>query len=82
MFHIPKNKQPAFDNEINGLVWEVILSTEDVEHGCNLFTTKIKSVRERFTFKAQRKHSRKANLPWFSENLWQMKCRDSAWKKS
>lgn len=41
MSHIRKSKQPAFDSEINDLFWDDVLSTEDVEHGCDLFTTKI-----------------------------------------
>ena len=80
---IPKNKQAIFDNEINNMDWSDILSSENLELCCQLFTSKIDVVRDKYTVKSQRKNRNKVNLPWFSENLWQlMKNRDTALKRA
>lgn len=81
--HIPKAKQLAYESEINGLDWEDVLSTEDLDHGCDLFAVKLKSIREKFTVQSKRKWKKRATLPWFSDTLWQlMKQRDLALKKA
>ncbi|KAG7526776.1 hypothetical protein JOB18_045141 [Solea senegalensis] len=80
---IPKSKQETFDNEINNLDWGDILSSENLENSCQLFTSKINIVRDKHIVKNKRKNKNKVNLPWFSEILWQlMKSKDAALKKA
>jgi len=80
---IPKCKQDTFNTEIHNLDWGDVLSSENLEHSCQLFTSKINVVRDKFTVKIKRKNRNKVNLPWFSEYLWKlMKSRDAALKKS
>ena len=63
--------------------WGDVLSSENLELSCQLLTSKINAVRDKFTVKIQRKNRNIVNLPWFSENLWQlMKSRDTALKKA
>jgi len=84
VFHcIPKGKLVAFDEEIAELEWNDILSSKDIDYGCNTFYNKINSVREKFTVDVQKKIKHKNVLPWFNANLWKlMKSRDSALKKA
>ena len=80
---IPKAKQLAYESEINGINWEDVLSSEDLDHGCDLFADKLNSTREKFTVQSKRRQKKRVNLPWFSDTLWQlMKQRDSALKKA
>jgi len=85
VFHcIPKGKLIAFNEEIAGLKWNDILTSRDIDYGCNTFFNKINSVREeKFTVGVKKKFKHKNNLPWFNETLWKlMKNRDSALKKA
>ena len=82
VFCIPKSKPDTFDNEINNLHWGDILSSVNLEHSCQLFTSKINAVRDKLTVQIKRKNRNKVNLPWFSENIWKlMKSRDAALKR-
>lgn len=43
-YQTAKGKQAAFENEMTGLKWDDVLSSDDLQCGC-----RINSVRERFT---------------------------------
>ena len=60
VFCIPKSRQDVFDNEINNMDWGVALSSENLELSCQLFTSKIFAVRDKFTVKIQRKNRKKS----------------------
>lgn len=57
---IPKSKQDIFDNEINNMDWSDLLSSENLELSCQVFTSKINAVRDKFTVKIQRKNRKKS----------------------
>lgn len=59
-FHcIPKGKLVAFDEEIADLKWNDILSSKDIDYGCNTFYNRINSVRDTFTASVQKKFKQK-----------------------
>lgn len=43
---IPTDKQEEFVSEINSLNWDDVLSSDDLDYGCDTFTHRINSVRE------------------------------------
>ena len=80
---IPRAKQEEITNEINSLNWDDVLSSDDLDYGCDTFTHRINTVRERFNVRIQIKSKNKNSLPWFNENLWKlMKSRDAALTKA
>ena len=59
-----------------------MMSSDDLDYGCDTFTHRINSVRERFNVRIQIKSTNKNYLLWFNEHLWKlMKSRDAALRK-
>ncbi len=52
---IPKGKLAEFNEEIASLKWDDILSSQDVEYGCNTFINRVNFVRDKFTIKFRKK---------------------------
>lgn len=53
---IPKGKLVEFNEETVRLTWDDILSSQDVEYGCNTLINRTNSVRDKFTTKVQKKN--------------------------
>lgn len=80
---IPKGKLSELNKEITSLKWDEIVSSTDVEYGCNTFMKSINAVRDKFTVKVQRKVRHKNYLPCLKEKIWErMKNRDAALQKA
>lgn len=61
-----------FEEELDQIDWSDVLLTDDLESSCESFIGTINKMKEKFT-KTFKNRCIKNNLPWFNEQLWDLR---------
>ncbi len=79
---IPKTEQQNLTNALQEYDWLNVLTNNEAEDSCSIFSKCVKEILDSFTKKVKFKRRKKA-LPWVKDDVWKlMKERDNALKKS